>query len=1138
MKTLRKIRQALSTFGLTLLVLGMAQSASAALTLSQVPLFLSNSVEPNIVFVLDDSGSMNRGYIPDDLNNNDNGTSARAHSSDFNPMYYDPAISYLTPVDQDGVSLGAAPFANAWQNGYDHSSTKTDLSTSFRMTWAGSFAGTAQAAYYYVYDPVATSCAPVDLNNNACYRYVKVTTTSGANRFRPELAGLGGCPDPADSGVGACISANEQTNFANWYSYYRTRLYAAKAGIGRAFQSQGRGVRVGYGRINDGGSTSIDGKSVTTLTRGVRVFEDAGGNTYKKDFYDWLYGRSASGNTPLRRALDAVGRYYENTSDRSPWSSTPGDTGGEDYACRQSYTVLMTDGYWNSDSAATSDARDNNDGTTTNNDTPNIPNPSGGTPFVYTPGSPFTDTYSNTLADVAMYYWKRDLRTNLPNEVPTNTVDEAYWQHMTTFGVSFGLTGAIDPVTAFDAITNPTPPTINWPDPGTGGSTRIDDLLHAAVNGRGGFFSARDPQAFSTALSNTLSDIAERSASASAISGNSSRISTGSTIFQARFNSADWSGQLFARPIDTSGGIGTYTWEASEQLPVPALRNIVTHDGTSGVDFLFANLSGAQQTALNTLNSVNDGKGADRLNYLRGDQSKEVAQGGTFRTRTNVLGDIINSDPFFVHHANFGFQLLPGTEGDTYKTFRDSTSYQNRSPMLYFGANDGMLHGIDTDTGREKLAYVPASIYANLSELTDPDYRHRYYVDGPPRALDAYIGSTWKTVLVGTTGAGGRSVFALDVTTPDSFNDTDVMWEFTDNELGFTIGQATIIRVKNGDWLAIFGNGYNSQSERAQLFVVDLATGALVTTIDTKVGSATEPNGLASPLPVDVDGDRITDFVYAGDLRGNMWKFDFTSNTPSQWKIAYGTAAIPEPLYTACADAACSATNRQPITVRPTVGLHPDSGTMVYFGTGKYIEATDDQVPASPQIEAFYAIHDDGSPVAGRNDLQVQTIDNESPPNPPLKTRFTRDVSTNDVNYPTQKGWYLRLVPPPGTTGEGERVVTEAVLRRGRIIFVSIIPSVNPCDLGGRSWLMELDAISGKQLPYSVFDTNGDGRIDSNDVTAGGIGFGELIDRPYIVNAGDGLEYKFTSGSGGTIESILERGDPSTVGRQSWRQIR
>ena len=462
------------------------------------------------------------------------------------------------------------------------------------------------------------------------------------------------------------------------------------------------------------------------------------------------------------------------------------------------------------------------------------------------------------------------------------------------------------------------------------------------------------------------------------------------------------------------------------------------------------------------------------------------------------------------------------------------------------GANDGMLHAFNAETGREMFAYVPNVAFPMLSRLTSPDYGHRYYVDGSPRSNDAYLNGAWKTVLLGALGAGGPGVYALDVTSPSSFGAGNVLWEFTHPDVGYVLGQPTVARLASGRWVALIGNGYNSAGANAdphvaKLVIVDLATGAHVKTLSTKVGSAASPNGLAAPVPVDVNGDRITDYVYAGDMQGNLWKFDLRAGNEN-WGFGFGNNNNPRPLFRAV-DAAG---NPQPITSRPNVGKHPDGGVMVLFGTGKYFETSDNVVVADPKIQTFYGVRDNNSEVS-RTDLVEQTIIYEASATEAGTSFAVRAVSANEVDYAAKDGWYLDLVSPNSGT-EGERVVDAPILRFGRVIFTTIIPSNQVCDYGGRSWLMELDMINGARLSYNVFDTNGDGIIDNADfiiidgvpVPVSGKGSDELISSPGIISAGGGegtgLEYKYTSGSSGNIEVTTEHGGGEFFGRQSWRQ--
>jgi type IV pilus assembly protein PilY1 len=575
---------------------------------------------------------------------------------------------------------------------------------------------------------------------------------------------------------------------------------------------------------------------------------------------------------------------------------------------------------------------------------------------------------------------------------------------------------------------------------------------------------------------------------------------------------------------------------------------------------------------LHTLNGTNDSKGQDRLDYLRGDQSKEQAS-GPFRKRSILLGDIINSDPWFVGTENFRYHTLPGTEGSSYLTFRNSSSYQGRRKMVYVGVNDGMLHGFDaandtTNGGKEIFAYIPDAIIGKLSKLTDPTYGaatnpHQYLVDGAPKVGDAYINGGWKTLLAGTLGAGGKGVFVLDVTNPDSFDASKVLWEITDTsdvdglagleyaDLGYTLPQPSIVRMANGKWAVIVANGYDSASKKAVLYILDAENGSIIKKFDTLVGSA---NGLSTPITVDKNNDRIVDVIFTGDLQGNLWEFDVSDASASNWKFAYQQGSNPAPFFVACSDQSNCSTTRQPITAKPQVGKGPNGqGIMVYFGTGKYFETGDNIIPQPPepppQVQAYYALWENGAKISGRGDLQRQTIDAEGT----VGSTKVRVTSKTPVDHTSKKGWYLDFVFSPGIP-QGERVVSPSLLRGGRLIFVSIIPESDPCSFGGTSWLYELDALSGSRLSTAQFDVNGDGKVDKadlvqimdtnndgvvdaeDDVSPSGkelpIGISK---NPSVISAGD-YEYKYSSGTTGEIAVTKEKGAEES-GRLSWRQL-
>ena len=1129
--------------GLTLLLSGTAM----ALDVAQVPIYLPTPLAPNVVLTLDDSGSMGWAAVPDNITYDTILNSRRWKSAHFNPLYYNPNVIYIPPVDVNGTPLSTS-FTAALRNGFDTTRGSVDLSNGYRpMSFynpnsncsssigctyvrhpSADFTNdtTPTAAYYYVFNRGLPGCDG-DKNNDSCYQRVTVSATSG----------------PGDT--------DERQNFANWYSFYRTRNLMTVTAAALAFHKIPPGkIRLAWQALSSCNSfgTSCKGWTQTTYDNRIRNYQ----GSHRTNFYNWLFRLPASGSTPLRTGLKRAGDYFGTSGVNSPYAFDPQVTANPEYSCRPNFSILMTDGIWNDTLSGFGNA-DNTSKTL----------PDGKT---YSPIAPYKDDNSDSLADIAFHYWSNDLRTDLDNNMvpympdrtgnatqqywnPKN--DPASWQHMVTFTMGLGLSGSLSNDWIGDTHGGPfysglltgskTWPTVGSDvDPGN-----VYDLWHAALNSRGRFFSAEKPEDLVEAFEETINRVLERQSSASALATNSTRLSTETVIYQARFNSADWSGQLLAIPLNSDGSIGTVLWDAAEKIPAAASRNIKTWNGTAGADFTWSGLSPAQKTLLGS---------AAMVDYLRGDASGEVKNGGSYRNREKVLGDIVNSDPAFVGSQNFGYDLLPGIEGSTYKAFLATKASVPK--MLYVGANDGMLHGFDASTGVERLAYVPNDLMANLPQLTIPSYTHRYYVDGSTWVGDAYFNSAWRSVLVGSTGAGGKAVFALDVSNPASFSASNVLWEFTHANLGYTIGQPMIARLNNGRWAAIFGNGYASTGGTAKLFIVYLDAnaadgwhqGADFLVIDTNTTTA---NGLSSPTLYDANGDRIADYVYAGDLQGNVWKFDLSDTNPSQWKIANRSGSTYIPFFTAR-----NASNQvQPITAPIEIGPAPPgrSGVMLYFGTGRFFAVGDN---TNTQVQTFYALWDSytnnneityctGSSCNRNSVLQAQTIRYEGSGPGSNRVRVT---STNSVDYNTRRGWYMDLPPPSGTAG-GERVVSAPLLRHGRVIFTTLIPSSDPCRFGGDSWIMELAASTGGRLDHSVFDLNNDDLFNTWDyvtVTLGGVsqtvpvsGVASkvgIIKTPTVISSGE-KEYKLASGTTGEIASVKEKGGGAGFGRVSWQEL-
>ncbi len=1143
--------------GLSLLLAGYA----SAVTISDNPLFIPTPLAPNIILTLDDSGSMAWGFVPDDRGYTwASINSRRFKSAAYNAMYYNPSVTYDPGVNADGTTRSTS-FTAAKRNGfYDYGSSNTvDLSTGYRPVYdydpssnsnsyadhpSADFANVTAgvAAYYYVFNSGLSNCNGTTSDDD-CYQKVTVSTTSGPG------------------------STDERQNFANWYSFYRTRNLMTMTAASRAFASVASTSRVAWQSLNSCSSfgTSCTGWGGAAVTNKIRPFT----GTHRTDFYYWLSRLPASGGTPLLEAMEHAGEYYKTTGSDSPYAYDPGTTDAPEYSCRPNFHVLMTDGIWNNNTLAN---------TYGNYDNTNKTLPDGKS---YVASYPYKDSNSTSLADIAFYYWANDLVSTLSNnQLPhygdrSGTAEQQYWnakndpatwQHMVNFTVGLGLN---------TLLTNPdwagstyagdysalVAGTKTWPATGDNVSPgNVADLWHAAINSRGQFFGADDPEALNTAFQSALSSIQGRTSAAAALATNSTRLGTDTVIYQAKFNSGDWTGQLIAYGINTDGTLGNKVWDVTDsgKIPAAASRNIKTWSGTAGIDFLWSALTATQKNAIDSANAANSSSPV--LDYLRGDQTNELQYSGTYRNRTRRLGDIINSDPVFVQAPNFGYSVLPEgiVSGSTpYATF--FTNNKSRTKMLYVGANDGMLHAFDAATGNEKFAYVPNEVMSNLSLLKSTAYTHKYFVDGSPFVGDAFLGGAWKTVLLGPTGAGGKAVFALNVTDPNTFTAANVLWEFTHSELGNTIGQPVIARLKyNNRWAAIFGNGYNSTSGTAKLFIVFLDANASdgwqqgkdadYMVIDTD--NSITGNGLSTPSLYDSNSDKVTDTVYAGDLQGNVWKFDLSDANPNNWGVAYKQGSTAKPLFTAR-----NASNQvQPITAPVEIGAPPagKTGVMIYFGTGSFFATGDN---TSTAVQGLYGVIDGGSRITttDRSELIQQTILYEGADTGTAGRAASasqiRLISSNTVDWTSKKGWYLDLLQPPSSTAQGERVISIPLLRYGRVIFATLVPSSDPCEFGGTGWIMEMDALTGGRLTYSVFDLNNDASFNAIDFTTVTVNGQEItvpvsamkssvgiIKTPTVVTAGT-VEYKLASGTTGEISTTKEKASSTGTGRVSWREL-
>jgi type IV pilus assembly protein PilY1 len=1108
----------------------------------------TTTILPNIMFDLDDSGSMNWDYMPDYLRTpnyttflkwcrgTDNGNTlvtceqgdAPYFAAGFNSLYYNPEISYSWPVNSDGTrkalpstsGSGTAYSATNWtkaaSDGYgkqevDNNSAEfdsspcgsncpsltatgvTNLETGYpERVWCKNSNDVPPSANckselegsVYKY-PNSTYTNGKVLKGAPYYYNVSVEWCSGAATSPDQNYGRAGTcqakkdatfskvrffnwsrvnikstttfPTKAasrtDCAAAVCTYTEEMTNFATWYTWYRTRMQMTKSAIGLSFRDV-RGVpKTGAALVADPndenllharvGLTAINSSTVLNIAN----FD----STQKASFYSQLYGSVPSGGTGLRTSLDGLGEMYAGKSTKY--------TDPVQYSCQRNFTILATDGYWNDSFSDIADV----DGATT----------------ISRPSRDDLKTAS-TLADIAYYYYANDLRTgtcsvctdNVPPSGSNADVDDvAQHQHMTTFTVGLGVDGTLNYDDNYRTSTSGDyfdikQGTKSWPKPVSGTQTTIDDLWHSAVNGRGTYFSTGDPNALETGMKRALNSIDRTTGSgAAAATSNLQPVSGDNYIYIATYRTQKWDGELSAYQIDLTTGkiLPNAIWQSEALLKTKITGNgdsdtrvIYTWDGSKRVPFTATDLSATQLAYFDNkkLSQYGDWNAAQILaatpaamiKALRGqdrneDQDRDVSYPTyqrLYRDRDKVLGDIVHSQPVYVKTPPFSF------EDADYKTFK--TANAGRVSNLYVQSNDGMLHAFDALTGQERWAYIPPTILQDMWHLLDTNYEnnHRYYLDGPLSMMDTKVNGVWKTVLIGGFGKGGRGYYTLDVTDPTN---PQPMWNYTGAEnknMGYSYGNAFITQLNDTAKtpVAILASGYNNTPEdtlysgadgKGYVFVVDMATGKAIKTLSTGEGSATDPSGLAklNVIVTDFTKENTAVGLYGGDLYGNMWRMNPTTAKLSKL-VSFGSS--------------------KPIMVAPEIAqLEDPSQFAVYFGTGRYLGETDLLDKSS---QALYAIKDDGSTTLSDTTKLVEQTTTDS--------GTTRSFSDKSVDWNLNFGWFATL------PDAGERVTIDPQLFNNTVIFSTTVPTASACQPGGYSWLYQLGYLTGNEVQANV----------------------------------------------------------------------
>jgi len=1325
-----------------------AQAASVALATAPLASSTTTNVKPNLLFVLDDSGSMSWTFMPDTARNFRSGGNRYGYfSSQCNGVYYNPDIPYTPPLYASSTAYANASFTAAHDNGYDTSTPARDLNSGFIANRFspevanddyesyGSYKDISLGPYgavFYVYSGLQTTKKDYGDTGSAFYKecnstFGTVTAHDGVNPVntlfaRRRLASTmtttialncSGCTNTTVSSItvngvelmsAASVTTNSAnalaadldtkislsgfsavqsgstviitgpvsaanytpvitktgsmtltpdvfpdtdpaklTNFANWYSFYRTRMLMMKTAAGQAFSALNATYRIGLMKINS--------SSAPTLAN------DAFETTHRASWYTSLYAAVPNNSTPLLRALSNAGRYYAGKLSSDPVQ----------YSCQQNFALLSTDGYWNGDGPLKADgssfsAIDNQDGTadrpmydgaiaagtntvtltftrnsytcggcgSTQNQLRNQPQIGSctvsvaGTPtglesctpaswsnngsridgacvsnaactaslpgtnpsaVVETARTVSADTSGGSktegsLADVAMYYYQTDLRTSAlgncdgadgvggeevcNNNVFTSSKDSNIKQHMTTFTLGLGVSGRMTYASCylsdscsgnedFTAVklgsvanSGATPPVCpwqtngtvcNWPIPGSDKLENVDDLWHAAINGRGAYFSASNPTTLVAGLSNALTGLNQRrGAAAAAATSTLNPVSGNNAAYVASYTTVKWQGNLEARGINTETGIvsenaswcveniaaGICTAPSSilpetagdvtvyycatpssvtcpdgilvgdvckVQMPIACTgtmnakvadtsdtRTIYTASAgaltpfdaayatANPTYFSAAQISGLSQWSTLTGTQQAAAVGANLVNFLRGqhgfeDQVSNVAANRIFRDREAVLGDALESQPAYIAAPVFSYPY------DGYTTYKSAQA--SRAGTVYMGANDGMMHAFNAATGVERWAYVPTMVIPNLWKLADKNYStlHTNYVNGSPITSDICVsgcntaGAVWKTILVAGLNGGGRGYFALDITDPAL---PVLLWELTttagagavkDDDIGYGFGHPVVTRKNDGTWVVLLTSGYNNTSPgtgKGFLYVLDAATGAIVSKIDTGVGDTTTPSGLAkiTAWNLDATGNKAG-YVYGGDLLGNVWRFDINSATAA----VIGTGSVMK-----FAELKDGSGNPQPVTTPPVLGLSAGK-RIVIIATGKYLETSD---LSDTKTQSLYAIKDDNAAttlVNPRLTLRQRTLT----PDPDTGVRTgSQDAAGDLFSFYAHPGWFLDF------PDSGERVNIEGKLVEGVLLLGTTVPANTACSPGGYGWLNFLDYQTGTPINTST----------------------------------------------------------------------
>ncbi|WP_434696763.1 pilus assembly protein [Pseudomonas sp. Z1-14] len=1004
-------------------------------TPSESPLLSAAAVTPNVMLLIDDSGSMNN----------------IIWAAGFDPAATQPPISICTDDRSCSSSNRALLAAN---------DGNVLLASLFRGDCLNGWYGFYRTGFGQVCLRLPDPVGGENTRYTAKYLSYLVTLANGSSR-----------------------------DFTNGSIPRDYRINVAR-NVSTDLVGNNRSLRIGLATFNspnsfNSGPGGYIARAISDLSPVSGSVTQTQANTNYSALISAINALGAVANTPLAESYYEVTRYFRGMAPY--YNNTPSTyTSPIQYRCQKNFGVVITDGLPTFDRTFPTD------------------DPSGGSRLPNWDGisandgaDPKGDGEGDTLYldDIAKFAFDIDMRST-GTDVTGKSWDGAEFrrQYLNTYTVGFAVTNQM--------------------------------LSDAARYGAGKYYPATDSEGLNSALSSALSDITSKAGSGGGGTSNGATLSSTSSFYQTTYDPRDWRGTIKAFGFNSTGTVNTAEaqWTTDTAIVPGATPPIYQSWNTATnvpVTLAYGNFSPAQQTSLSQ--GLPTGiTGNDLVEW-----SKGVNKTG-LKVRSVLLGDIINS-PLVLASPNdqTASDLLNDTSYSNYL----ATKAANMSSSLVVNGNDGFFSVINSANGTRRYAYMPSTVLPSLQLIADPGYingvSHKFLVDGQVAVFDAQLGSVWKTLALGGTGAGGRAFYAVQLFDAAAGNAIRALWEISAptlanaanvfNDLGYAYARPEVARLADGRWAAFIANGYGSNTGVAALYVVDVRDGSLIRKI--VVNSPDTNNGLSS-VKLRVNAQNVVQAAYGGDLKGRMWKFDLSATSPNTWGLAFAG----QPLFTAPGGAT------QPITAQPLLAENPQGGIQVFFGTGKFNESAD---KLNKDLQGFYSIWDASG---GAGQITVANLQAQS-----ITSIFSGTTgqfvttSQNNVAYPTQKGWYLPLIYNNALTGE--RVINPASLVLGRVVFTTAaVDTTDPCASFGTGKLIEVDAFNGKMLNYAVLDTNNDGSINTLDTISAGVVFTGGIPTLSAVVSANGATNMVVNDSGGGITDLLTK----SVGgsrRIMWRQI-